>query len=58
MKKPWYASLTIAVNAVMGLLAAFIPGLQDQIAAHPAASAVLAAVVNVGLRLKSDKPVS
>jgi hypothetical protein len=55
-KKPWYESLTIISNSVLALLTV-IPGVDLFIAGHPAVAAVIAAVVNIGLRLRTDSGV-
>jgi negative regulator of sigma E activity len=56
--KPWYASLTIWANAAMALLATFTPELQGFVAGHPKIAVAIAAITNVLLRFKTDKPVA
>ena len=54
--KKWYESLTIITNAVLALIS-LVPGVDAWIAGHPAVAAVIVAITNIGLRLKTSEPV-
>jgi hypothetical protein len=54
--KPWYTSMTIWANALMAVLTVIQPQVTSFVEAHPGASAVIAAVSNLLLRMRTDKP--
>jgi hypothetical protein len=56
--KPWYTSLTLVANAAMALITAFTPELSTLIASHPKVALIVAAVTNILLRFRTDKPVA
>lgn len=56
--KQWYQSLTIWANALMAVLTVVTPQIDQFVAGHPAVAAVIVAVSNLLLRLRTDKPVA
>ena len=56
--KKWYESMTIWANALMAVLTVIQPDVTAFVAGHPGAAAVVAAISNLLLRLRTDKPVA